>query len=300
MNLSSNPSSTESLHAEAPDSDSPDTESLPSEVAHTGRFRWSASRLKRLLQCPRQFRYMYIEGLPTLTTAPLAFGRVIHEVVCAAHEAQMTSGGLPAPEALLARFDAGWEEILARQEILFRASHPAPERYVKQGHETLRVFHALNQKAAPPLAVELAFEVEIGPHQVRGVIDRVDEVTGHDAERGLLIVDYKSGARKPNQSEADSDLQLTLYAQALEMWLELPVGGVEFHALRDGSRFASTRNRHHFAWLGEVFAYGEHLRERGEYPPCPGFWCRWCDFQRECQAEGLPLTKGGESDGLRR
>lgn len=276
------------------------TEPVQTETLQTGRFRWSASRLKRLLQCPRQFRYVYIEGLPTLTTAPLAFGRVIHEVVCAAHEAQMTGDVLPPPEELLARFDAGWEEVLAGEEILFRASHPAPERYQRQGHETLRVFHAQNLDAAPPLAVELAFEVEIGPHLVRGVIDRVDEMTGHDGERRLLIVDYKSGARKPNQNEADSDLQLTLYAQALETWLDLPVEAVEFHALRDGSRFASTRNRHHFRWLGEVFAYGEHVRERGEYPPCPGFWCRWCDFQKECQAEGLPLAQGGENDGLRR
>lgn len=299
MNPSSNSSSTESLHAEAP-AEAPDTEPLPSEFAHTGRFKWSASRLKRLLQCPRQFRYVYIEGLPTATTAPLAFGRVIHEVVCAAHEAQMTDGGLPSPEALLARFDAGWEEILARQEILFRASHPAPERYVKQGHETLRVFHALNQKAAPPLAVELAFEVEIGPHLVRGVIDRVDEVTGSEGERALVIVDYKSGTRRPTQTEAHSDVQLTLYAQALEKWLALPVVGVEFHALRDGTQIASTRGPNQFHWLRDALSYGERVRAEGAYPPCPGYWCRWCDYQSQCQAEGLPLAKGGQRDGLRR
>ena len=285
--------------------DSAQADLTQSDSAQTGRFKWSASRLKRLLQCPRQFRYVYIDGLPTVSTAPLAFGRVIHEVICAAHEAQMISGALPRPEELLAKFDAGWEAILTREEILFRASHPTPERYVRQGHELLRIFHALNRDAAPPLAVELAFEVEIGPHLVRGVIDRVDEVTGHDGERVLLIVDYKSGTRKPNQSEADSDLQLTLYAQALEGWLELPVGGVEFCALRDGSRLTSTRNRHHFAWLQEVFAYGQHVQGRGEYAPCPGFWCRWCDFQRECQAEGLPGTQGlpttgGENYGVSR
>lgn len=276
------------------------------EPVQTGRFTWSASRLKRLLQCPRQFRYVYVDGLPTTLTAPLAFGRLIHEVVCAAHEAHMTHGSLPSREELLLRFDAGWEAILVGEKVLFRASHPTPERYLRQGHELLRVFHALNRDAAPPLAVELAFEVEIGAYLVRGVIDRVDEVVGSDGERMLLIVDYKSGTRKPSQSEAESDLQLTLYAQAVEMWLDLPVGGVEFHALRDGTRFASTRSRHHFGWLQEVLAYGEHVRERAEYPPCPGFWCRWCDFQRECQAEGLPsdeglpMPQGGESDGLSR
>lgn len=281
-------------------------ECVQPDSAQNGRFRWSASRLKRLLQCPRQFRYVYVDGLPTAITAPLAFGRVIHQVVCAAHEAQMTSGVLPPPEELLSRFDAGWEEALAGEEIVFRASHPAPERYVRQGHEVLRVFHAQNLDTTPPLAVELTFEVELSGHLVRGVIDRLDEVTTSDGERVLLIVDYKSGNRKPSQSEADSDLQLTLYAQAVEMWLGLPVGGVEFHALRDGTQITSTRSRHHFSWLGEVFAYGEHVRERGEYAPCPGFWCRWCDFQTQCQAEGLPSTKGlalaqgGENDGLRR
>lgn len=280
------------------------TEPVQTDSPRTGRFTWSASRLKRLLQCPRQFRYVYVDGLPTVLTAPLAFGRLIHEVVCAAHEAQMTGGSLPSREELLSRFDAGWGAVLAGEEVLFRASHPTPERYARQGHELLRVFHALNQSAAPPLAVELAFEVEIGPHLVRGVIDRVDEVVGDDGERMLLIVDYKSGTRKPTQSEADSDVQLTLYAQAVEVLLGLPVGGVEFHALRDGTRFASTRGLHHFGWFREVLAYAQHVRERDEYPPCPGYWCRWCDFQSQCQAEGLPsdeglpMPLGGESDGL--
>lgn len=202
----------------------------------TERFRWSASRLKRLLQCPRQFRYVYIDGLPTLTTAPLAFGRLVHEIVCAAHETHMTEGALPPKVELLARFDAGWQEILSREEVVFRASHAAPALYQTQGHELLRVFYALNHDAAPPLAVELAFEVELESHLVRGVIDRVDEVTSREGERALVVVDYKSGTRRPTQTEAHSDVQLTIYAQALEKWLALPVVGVEFHALRDGTQ----------------------------------------------------------------
>lgn len=263
-------------------------------------FPWSASRLKKLLQCPRQFRFAYLDRLPTQLTAPLAFGRVVHEVVCVAHEAQMTSGTLPSKPELLAQFDAKWQEILSGGEVVFRASHATPERYLTQGHELLRIFHTLNQDATPPLAVELAFEVELEGHLVHGVIDRVDEVTGTEGERALLIVDYKSGNRKPTATEVQSDVQLTLYAQALQTWLDLPVAGVEFHTLRDGTRLASIREQGHFDWLREALCYSERVRESSEYPPCPGYWCRWCDFQSQCQAEGLPLTKGGEVDGLRR
>ncbi len=270
-------------------------------------FPWSASRLKKLLLCPRQFRFAYIDRLPTVVTAPLAFGRAVHDAIKCAHEEQMVTGALPPVGEVIARFDALWEEALSG-EVLFRPSHPLPQRYRTMGHEALRVFHALNRDASPPLAVELPFEVEIRgdddeTYLLRGIIDRVDEVRGNGGEGALVIMDYKSGSRKLKPEEAQNDLQLTLYALALQQMLGMPVERVEFHWLRDGQVLASGRDEAAFSHLtGEVLPYaGKTLRE-GEFPPCPGYWCRWCDFQKPCQQEGIWLEQarpGGEADGLR-
>lgn len=253
------------------------------------RFPWSASRLKKLLVCPRQFRFAYLDRLPTVTTAPLAFGRAVHEAVRTAHEEQMTGGSLPPVHEMLARFDDLWQRALDG-DVLFRPSNPQPERYRTMGHEALRVFHALNADSPPPLAVELPFEVEVQGEEaflLRGIIDRVDETVSASGEATLVVVDYKSGSRKPTPEEATTDLQLTLYALALRQMLVLPVERVEFHLLRDGLVMASERDEAALAHLtGEVLPYASRTLRGGQFKPCPGYWCRWCDFQVPCRKEG--------------
>ena len=268
-------------------------------------FPWSASRLKKLLLCPRQFRFAYLDRLPTVTTAPLAFGRAVHEAVRIAHEEQMVGGALPSVAHIIACFDSLWEEALG-DEVMFRPSHPQPERYQTLGHEALRVFHAMSRDTAPPLMVELPFEVEVTTQEetfrLRGLIDRVDEVRrdevmGQEGDSAIVIIDYKSGNRKPKPDEVQGDVQMTLYALVLQQMLGVAVERVEFHLLRDGLVLASQRDEAALTHLtGEVLPYASKTLRNGQFPPCPGYWCRWCDFQEPCRQEGI---RGGESSGLR-
>ena len=277
-------------------------------VKDEARFPWSASRLKKMLLCPRQFRFAYIDRLPTVTTAPLAFGRAVHEAVRYAHEEQMIGGTLPPVRSLLEWFDELWTVAL-EEEVLFRPSHPTSYAYGTLGHQALRVFHALNGNAAPPLAVELPFEVEVHGRSVqgeeemfllRGIVDRVDEVVTASGEAALVVVDYKSGSRKPKPEETHNDVQLTLYALALRQMLGMRVERVEFHLLRDGQVLASERDGAALDHLThELLPYASETMVKGEFKPCPGYWCRWCDFQEPCYQEGFLLeTAGGEANGL--
>jgi len=279
-------------------------------IEEEARFPWSASRLKKMLLCPRQFRFAYIDRLPTVTTAPLAFGRAVHEAVRWAHEEQMIAGTLPPVRDLVERFDEMWAVALEREEVLFRPSHPSTEKYQTMGHEALRVFYALNSDAPTPLAVELPFEVEVQGRNrqgeketflLRGIIDRVDEVMTETGEGTLVVVDYKSGSRKPKPEEAQHDVQLTLYALALRQMTGMSVEQVEFHLLRDGQVLVSQRDEVALEHLThELLPYAAKTLVSGEFKPCPGYWCRWCDFQEPCRQEGIQIeTSGGGADGLR-
>jgi len=199
----------------------------------------------------------------------------------------------------------------APEEVLFRPSHPTSYAYQTLGHQALRVFHTLNGDAPPPLAVELPFEVEVQGRSVqgeeemfllRGIVDRVDEVMTATGESTLVVVDYKSGNRKPKPEETHNDVQLTLYALALRQMLKMRVERVEFHLLRDGQVLASERDNAALDHLThELLPYASETMLKGEFKPCPGYWCRWCDFQEPCYQEGFLLeTSGGEADGLRR
>jgi putative RecB family exonuclease len=245
------------------------------------RMVWSATRLKSLLLCPRQFRYSYIDLIPAVPTAPLVFGRVLHEALCFLHERQMETRELPTIRDALGRFDGLWGRALEAEQPFFRPGASTPDGYTATGHEVLRAFVKAHESARPPLMVELAFEVSAGAHSLCGIIDRVDE-----GDNGLVIVDYKSGQRKPPLTEVERDLQLTLYAFAARQVLGQPVEKVVYYHLRDGSELTATRGESDFDWLLDtVLPHAAQTLERAEFPPHVGYWCAWCDFREVCQLE---------------
>ncbi len=243
--------------------------------------RWSATRLKTFLNCPRQFHYAYVAGIPAVPTSPLVFGRVLHQVLCFAHERQMAERKLPPVAQVLEQFDGLWSRALDEEQPFFRPGAPSPQMHTTLAHELLRAFLSAHQDKAPPLAVELAFEIEAAGHALCGVIDRVDE-----GQSGLIIVDFKSGARKPPLADVERDLQLTLYAFAAQKVLEQPVEQVVHYHLRNSSQIATQRGESEFEWLlDKVLPHVAQAVEREQFSPRYGYWCNWCDFRELCRAQ---------------
>ena len=242
---------------------------------------WSATRIKTYLTCPRQFRYSYVDAIPAVPTSPLVFGRTLHEALCFMHERQMQSGQLPPLSEVLEQFNALWQKALSKEQPFFRPGAPSPEQHWTTGHEILRAYLSNSQNDKMPLAAELAFEVQAGDYKLSGIVDRVDE-----GENGLIIVDFKSGTRKPAQTDLEGDLQFTLYAFALSRMMGQPIERVVHYHLRDGARLEAIPNGDHFAWLlDEVLPYVAGALAREEFAPRSGYWCNWCDFRELCRAE---------------
>jgi RecB family exonuclease len=62
------------------------------------------------------------------------------------------------------------------------------------------------------VAVEQAFDVDLGPARLRGQVDRLER----DQQGRLVVVDYKTGKRKPNAQEVAEHPQLAAYQLAVE------------------------------------------------------------------------------------
>ena len=249
-------------------------------VVQTAEVTWSATRLKSYLTCPRQFRYSYVDGIASIPTSPLVFGRALHDALCFVHERQMQNGALPSVGEVLEHFDALWSEAL-KSEPFFRDGSPSLDQHLTTGHEVLRAYLAAPENRQTPLAAELAFEVTAGDYKLAGIVDRLDE-----SKNGLIVVDFKSGTRKPSPKDLDDDLQFTIYAFALEQMMGRPVEKVVHCHLRTGDRFDAYRTRDDFAWLlNEVLPFVAGSVARGEFAPRVGYWCNWCDYRELCRAE---------------
>ena len=92
----------------------------------------------------------------------------------------------------------------ARERELLGKARAALTRY----HERLR------EEPARPVWFERPFAFDLGPHHVRGRVDRVDRLP----EGGWELIDYKTGYAKTAE-ELGEDIQLSLYAiAAREAW----------------------------------------------------------------------------------
>ena len=120
-------------------------------AVQTSEMTWSATRLKSYLTCPRQFRYSYVDAIPSIPTSPLVFGRALHDALCLVHERQMQNGELPPVGDVLEHFDALWSEAL-KANSFFRDGSPSPAQHLTTGHEILRAYLAAPENQRMPLA----------------------------------------------------------------------------------------------------------------------------------------------------
>jgi DNA helicase-2/ATP-dependent DNA helicase PcrA len=166
----------------------------------------SASDIETYRSCPLRYKYARVLRIPTEQTLGQRFGIAVHQVLERYH-----STGASTLEELLELLDAGW------RRGGFGASEHELELRAKAVAALTRYHERLREQATEPVWFERAFSFRLGPHQLRGRVDRVDRVLGGSVEHYELI-DYKTSRPKTPAQLAD-DVQLSLYALAArEAW----------------------------------------------------------------------------------
>ena len=240
----------------------------------------SATRLRTYQTCPRQYRYRYVEGLPTTVSLALVFGRTIHAAICHLHRRALeTAGPLDLADALDA-FEGLWRHGLDEEQPTVK--DPADVTgYEGWAGQILAGYVMANERVAPPVALEFGFDLPWEGHVLTGFIDRIDE-----GPEGLTIVDFKSGGRKPSPAVVRDDVQLTLYAFVASQLLAAPVERVVYYHLRDQTPIVTRRDADDYdRFEAGVLRPVTAAIEAGCYPPKRGWYCRFCDFRETCDAE---------------
>ena len=240
-----------------------------------GRVRLSFSRIDSYQNCPRKFRYAYIDRLPTKPGPHLSFGTSIHGALEAFYDRKLPACPREQEllDALYERWDSTGFAAMSRDEQL---------AFYRHAQDVLRRFH---RRAAPtyrlPADTEAWFELPIGFEAVVvGSIDRVDV----DDDGGLHVIDYKTNRKVSNRARVARSLQLSIYALACRhlygrlpatVCLDFVVPGVEVRVGLDELDLEGARQ----AILDTAAAIrAEH------FDPTPNPLCDWCDFRAICPA----------------
>ena len=247
----------------------------PPLIDAQGRVRLSFSRIDAYQNCPRKFRYAYIDRLPGKPGPHLSFGTSIHGALEAFYDRKLPE--CPSEQDLLDLLYECWDSTGFAE-----SSRDEQLAFYRHGQDVLRRFH---RRAAPtyrlPADTEAWFELPIEYEAtVVGSIDRVDV----DDDGGLHVIDYKTNRKVKNRERVAKSLQLSIYALACRhlygrlprtVCLDFVVPGVEVRVDVDDLDLDGARQ----AILDTAAA----IRAE-QFEPTPNPLCDWCDFRSICPA----------------
>ncbi|HKS44253.1 MAG TPA: PD-(D/E)XK nuclease family protein [Amycolatopsis sp.] len=263
----------------------------------------SPARLATFDDCPRRYRMSYVDRPPPTRTGPWAhstLGAVVHNALRALFELSPARRTPARAAALLAENwqDGGFAD--ARQAAVYR----------ERAQSWVAEYVERNDVSTTPIGLERWVSAPVSPEPgkpasliIEGRADRIDE---RGAE--LVIVDYKTGRRAPDEYEARGSQALAMYAVAAARTLRRPCRRVELHHLPSGTVAAAEHSeaslRRHLTRAEETAedlrAATDDLAEGGDvqslFPARPSARCAWCDFRPSCPEgqQAAPPAKSWE------
>ena len=233
----------------------------------------SASDIETYRSCPLRYKFARVLRIPTEQTLHQRFGIAVHTVLERFH----CDGGETLAQ-LLELLDTGWRRAgfgdSQRENELRELATTALTRY----HGRL---HAQSSK---PVWFERSFSFRLGPHHLRGRVDRVDRIVAADGREEYELIDYKTSRAKTADQLTD-DVQLSLYALAAREAWGLQSSSQAYYYVLDDAKVQVPRGERDAASLTDVvMGVGEGILAQ-EFEPTPSqAACSICDYRIVCPA----------------
>jgi DNA helicase-2/ATP-dependent DNA helicase PcrA len=232
----------------------------------------SASDIETYRRCPLRYKFARVLRIPTEQTIHQRFGIAVHQVLERYHSESHTTLA-----QMLELLDAGWRrsgfgESDRERELLEKA------------RSALTRYHArLNDQDSEPVWFERPFNFRLGPHHLRGRVDRVDRLAdGADAKYELI--DYKTSRPKTAEQLKD-DVQLSLYALAAREAWQLESSRQAYYYVLDDLKVPVLRSERDAESVKSiVLEVGEGILAQDFEPTPSRAACSICDYRIVCPA----------------
>ncbi len=231
----------------------------------------SATDIETYRTCPLKYKFARVFRIPSEPTINQRFGILVHQVLERYHGPGEGSGGLPE---LLGLLEAGW------RRGGFGDSEEERQLRAKATQALVRYHDRFRDEEGEPVWFERSFQFKLGPHVLRGRVDRVDRLP----EGGYELIDYKTG-RPKSAAQLREDVQLSLYAVgARESW-QLEAAQQAYYYVLDDQKVPVERSDEDRDWITEtVLEVGEGIQSQG-FEPTPSYAaCSMCDYRIACPA----------------
>ena len=258
-------------------------------------FVCTPSKLGAYVDCPRRYRYAYVDRPTPPKGPPWAHNSLGASV----HTALKNWFGLPAdrrvPEAVPGLLKATWVREGYRDVEQERAVY-------RRALDWLDTYVATLDGSDEPLGVERVVATKTSVLALNGRADRIDARIGDDGPEAV-IVDYKTGRSGLDADDARGSMALALYAYAAERVFRRPCRRVELHhlptrtvAVHEHTAESLARQvRRAEETATDIMAAEKAVAAGADpeaaFPVNPGSLCGWCDFRKVCPAGAEATAK---------
>jgi DNA helicase-2/ATP-dependent DNA helicase PcrA len=229
----------------------------------------SASDIETYRLCPLKYKFARVFRIPQEPSINQRFGIVVHQVLERFH---VTGGG--SLEQLMQLFEAAWRRSGfgdSNDDLQFR------ERAVAA---LSRYWELDRGRESEPVSFERSFSFHIGPHLLRGRVDRVDRLPDGSHE----LIDYKTGKPK-TETDLREDVQLSIYQMgAREAW-GLETAAQSYYYVLENEKVPVAHSEEELDRVrGTVTEIGDRIMAH-RFEPKPSLeLCSFCDYRIICPA----------------
>jgi DNA helicase-2/ATP-dependent DNA helicase PcrA len=229
----------------------------------------SASDIDTYRICPLKYKFARVFRIPQEPTINQRFGIVMHQVLERFHAQPGAS-----LDTLMGLFEASWRRSGfgdSDDERQFRERAVAAlERYWRADRES----------DAEPVWFERSFAFRMGPHLLRGRVDRVDRHPDGSYE----LIDYKTGKAK-TETELREDVQLSLYQMGARASWRLETSAQSYFYVMSGEKVPVEHSEEELDRVRTTVAEIADGIQAQDFEPKPSpEICSFCDYRIVCPA----------------